>query len=192
MANLEEISHAQRVLMEAGARDLIFLHCTSSYPAPDESMGLATIPLLERVTGCPVGLSDHSTGTTAPVVAVTLGACVIEKHFTLSRADGGVDSHFSLEPAEFAAMAGDVRRAEAMRGAAAFGVGVAEEGNVAFRRSLFVVRDVKAGERFTDQNIRAIRPGFGLSPRHLSVALKARARTDIRAGTPLAWEHLVG
>jgi pseudaminic acid synthase len=192
MANLEEISHAQKVLTDAGARDLIFLHCTSSYPAPDESMGLATIPLLERVTGSLVGLSDHSLGTTAPVVAVTLGACVIEKHFTLSRADGGVDSHFSLEPAEFAAMASDVRRAESMRGTAAFGVGVAEEGNVVFRRSLFVVRDVKAGDRFTEENIRAIRPGFGLSPRHLKDALKSRARSDIRAGTPLGWEHLVG
>jgi N-acetylneuraminate synthase len=192
MASLEEITHAKQVLVESGAREIIFLHCTSAYPAPDESMGLATIPELERVTGCPVGLSDHSVGTTAPVVAVTLGACLIEKHFTLSRADGGVDSHFSLEPAEFAEMAKDVRRAEAMRGAASFGVGLAEEGNVVFRRSLFVVRDVKAGESFSDQNIRAIRPGYGLSPRHLATALKSRARSDIRAGTPLAWEHLGG
>jgi pseudaminic acid synthase len=192
MANLEEIAHAQLLLYNGGATEVIFLHCTSSYPAPDDSMGLSTIPLLEDVTRCPVGLSDHSLGTTAPVVAVTLGACVIEKHFTLARADGGVDSHFSLEPGEFAAMSKDVRRAEAMRGTPALGVGVAEEGNIVFRRSLFVVRDVKSGDQFTPENVRAIRPGFGLEPRYLPIALKSRARSDIRAGTPLTWEHLVG
>ncbi len=192
MASLEEISHARGVLTAAGTGGVIFLHCTSSYPAPDNSMILSTIPLLNRVTQCPVGLSDHSVGTTAPIVAITLGACFIEKHFTLARADGGVDSHFSVEPAEFAKMSEEIRRAEAMVGTPSFGAGVAEEGNVRFRRSLFVVRDVAAGEPFSATNVRAIRPGFGLSPRFLQVALLSRAKSDVKAGTPLSWTHLVG
>ncbi len=192
MASLEEISHAQAILTSAGAGGLVFLHCTSSYPAPDSSMILSTIPLLRKVTRCAVGLSDHSTGITAPLVAVTLGACVIEKHFTLSRADGGVDSHFSVEPAEFSRMTEEIRRAETMIGTPSFGAGTAEEGNVNFRRSLFVVRDIAAGERFTEQNVRAIRPGFGLPPRFLRIALMSSAKTHIRAGTPLSWSHLVG
>jgi N-acetylneuraminate synthase len=192
MANPEEISRARRILSEAGAQELVFLRCTSSYPAPDESMGLASIPLLAQLSGSLVGLSDHSMGTTAPIVAVAFGACVIEKHFTLSRRDGGVDSHFSLEPSEFESMVREVRRAESMMSSAGFGPGVAEEGNVIFRRSLYVVRDVKAGDRLSLETVRAIRPGFGLSPQYLPVVLMSRARANISAGTALRWEHLVG
>jgi N-acetylneuraminate synthase len=192
MASLEEIAHAREVLTQAGAREIVFLKCTSSYPAPDDAMRLATIPLLGAVTGCPVGLSDHSTGTTAAVVAVALGACVIEKHFTLSRADGGVDSHFSLEPAEFSALVRDVRRAEAMIGTPAFGLGAAEEGNIAFRRSLYAVAPITAGERLSAENVRAIRPGFGLSPRYADILLGSRASRDIAPGTPLSWDDVTG
>jgi N-acetylneuraminate synthase len=192
MASVEEIAHARDTLARAGATEVIFLKCTSSYPAPDASMRLATIPMLSAVTGGPVGLSDHSMGATASVVAVTLGACLIEKHFTLSRADGGVDSHFSLEPAEFTDLVRDVRRAEAMIGQPAFGAGAAEEGNIAFRRSMYAVAPIAAGEALTPANIRAIRPGFGLSPRYADILLGARASRAIPAGTPLSWKDVTG
>lgn len=190
MASLEEIAHAVHVLRVAGAAGVLLLRCTSSYPAPDESMNLSTIGALATATGCPVGLSDHSLGTVAPVVAVTLGACFIEKHFTLSRAEGGPDSHFSLEPDEFRQLVADVRRTEAMRGGVTFGPGVAEEGSVVFRRSLYVVADVAEGEPFTARNVRSIRPGFGLSPRHLDLVLARRASRPLARGTALAWDML--
>jgi N-acetylneuraminate synthase len=153
-------------------------------------MDLSTIATLAQATGCPIGLSDHSMGTTAPVVAVTLGACFIEKHFTLSRADGGVDSHFSLEPAEFEALVRDVRRAEAMIGTPRFGGGTAEEGNIVFRRSLYVVEDVPAGGTLTERNVRSIRPGHGLSPSFLEQVLGRRAPRAIARGTALSWDLL--
>lgn len=190
MANLEEIVHARDVLLKGGASEIIFLRCTSSYPAADNSMLLSTIPLLEEVVGFPIGLSDHSLGTVASVVAVSLGACLIEKHFTLSRADGGVDSHFSLEPAEFADLVRDVRRAEAMLGKPGFGAGATEEGNIVFRRSLYAVQNIREGEQLSPKNVRAIRPGFGLSPRFADVVLGLKASRDIPLGTPLAWELL--
>lgn len=190
MASLEEIVHAIGVLRAAGCGGVIVLRCTSSYPAPDETMNLATVPLLAQVTGCPVGLSDHSRGTVAPVVAVTLGACLVEKHLTLRRSDGGVDSGFSLEPEEFRALVSGVRQAEAMVGEATFGPGVAEEGNAALRRSLYVVQDVPEGGVFTEQNIRSIRPGFGLAPRYLDMILGRRAVRPIGRGTPMKWELL--
>ena len=141
--------------------------------------------------GCPVGLSDHSLGAVAPIVAVALGAVMIEKHFTLSRADGGVDSHFSLEPEEFATLVRDVRRAEAMTGRPSFGAGAAEEGSVAFRRSLYVTADVAAGEVLTGQNVRSVRPGHGLAPRYASLVYGRRATRAAIMGTALTWE-LVG
>lgn len=190
MANLEEIAHAVATLRSAGCRDLIVLKCTSSYPAPDASMDLAAIPLLARVAGCPAGLSDHSMGIVAPVVAVTLGAVMIEKHFTLDRAAGGVDSHFSLEPHEFRAMADAVARAEAMVGSERLGPGLVEEGSATFRRSLYAVMDIAAGDVFTPENVRSIRPGFGLSPRYFDVVVGRRAGTDIARGTALSLDHL--
>lgn len=190
MATRQEISHAVAVLQCGGATGVILLRCTSSYPAPDTEMHLATIPQLARLTRCPVGLSDHSLGTTAPVIAVGLGACFVEKHLTLRRADGGVDSHFSLEPAEFADLVRDVRRAEALLGRPTFGAGAAEEGSVAFRRSLYLVKDVAAGEPLTAANVRSIRPGFGLAPRHRDVVLASRAARAAQAGTPLTWDFL--
>lgn len=188
MASLEETAHALDVLRAHGARDLVVLKCTSSYPAPDDAMNLATIPLLAAATGCPAGLSDHSLGVVAPVVAATLGAVMIEKHFTLDRAAGGVDSHFSLEPAEFRALADAVARATAMRGRPGFGPGLAEEGSLTFRRSLYVVRDVEPGDVLTADNVRSIRPGFGLAPRYLPVVLGRVASRAALRGTPVTWD----
>jgi pseudaminic acid synthase len=192
MATRAEIAHAVELLREEGASQIVLLKCTSAYPAPDGAMHLSTIPALAASTGCLVGLSDHSLGITAPVVAVSLGACVIEKHVTLDRAAGGVDSHFSLEPAEFAELVLEVRRAEAMMGQPTFGAGLAEEGNVVFRRSLYVVEDVGAGEPFTTRNVRSIRPGFGMAPRFLDVVVGRSARRAVARGTPLTWDLLLG
>src|SRR5688572_6587106 len=157
MASLEEIAHAMQTLREGGARDVALLKCTSAYPAPDEAMNLAAIPLLRDIFECPVGLSDHSLGVTAAVAAVAMGAVFVEKHVTLRRADGGVDSHFSLEPAELAELVTAVRRAERMRGRPRLGPGLDEEGMRVFRRSLYVVEDVAEGEVFTSRNVRSIR-----------------------------------
>jgi N-acetylneuraminate synthase len=188
MASLEEIAHAVAVLRRAGATDLVLLRCASSYPAPDDAMALSTIPVLAEAMACPVGLSDHSTGIVAPVVAVALGACLIEKHLILDRSAGGVDSHFSLEPAEFRAMADAVRRAERMIGGPRFGAGAAEEGSVAFRRSLYLVSDVAAGEVVTPEHVRSIRPGYGLSPRYLDRVIGRRALRAASRGSPVTWD----
>ena len=150
-------------------------------------MNLGGLAFLAAIGQCPVGLSDHSLGIVAPIVAVTLGASVIEKHFTLDRSAGGVDSHFSLEPAEFRAMAEAVGRARAMIGRPSVGPGLAEEGSMTFRRSLYVVADITAGEELTDRNIRSIRPGFGLSPRYASVVIGRRAACEAKRGTPVTW-----
>jgi N-acetylneuraminate synthase len=190
MASLEEIMHAVGVLRSAGCEEIAVLRCTSSYPAPDASMNLLTMPVLATATGCIVGLSDHSLGSTAAIVATTLGACLVEKHFTLSRADGGVDSHFSMEPAEFAQLVIEIRRAREMRGEAQFGASLAEEGSVAFRRSLYVVRDIEAGETLTPANVRSIRPGYGLSPRYLDLVLGRAATCAVKRGTALDWRHV--
>jgi len=188
MANLEEIGHAVAVLRQAGAGDVVLLRCTSSYPAPDDAMHLATLGVLAAATGCPVGLSDHSLGVVAPVVAVTLGAVMIEKHFTLARADGGVDSHFSLEPAELAELVLAVRRAERMLGRPRFGPGSAEEGSVVFRRSLYVVEDLEAGEVIAARHVRSIRPGHGLAPRYRELVVGRRAARSAPRGTPVTWD----
>jgi N-acetylneuraminate synthase len=188
MANLEEIGHALDILRSHDAGPIVVLRCTSSYPAPDEAMRLASLPALAAATGCPVGLSDHSLGIVAPIVAVTLGACLIEKHFTLDRDRGGVDSHFSLEPAELAELVRGIRRAEAMIGTPSFGPGLAEESSVTFRRSLYVVEDVDEGEALTERNVRSIRPGFGMSPRYAGVVLGRRVARAVARGTPLAWD----
>lgn len=190
MATLEEIGHAVQKLHSAGCSELVLLQCTSSYPAPDEEMHLSTIPLLSKVFTCPVGLSDHSIGTTAAVVAVTLGARFVEKHFTLSREDGGVDSHFSLEPREFGELVVDVRRAESMIGAGAVGLSRVEQVSTLFRRSLYVVEDIEKGAPLTRENVRAIRPGHGLPPEHLEVVLGFRAPRLLKRGTPLTWDLL--
>jgi len=188
MASAEEIQEALQTARQAGATQIALLKCTSAYPAPAEEMNLRTIPEMARRFGVPVGLSDHTMGVAAAVAAVTLGACIIEKHLTLSRATPGPDSGFSLEPHEFKTMVEAVRTAERALGEVHFGVSENEEASRAFRRSLFVVEDVKRGETFTEGNVRSIRPGYGLHTRHLGEVLGKRAVRDIERGTPLSWD----
>jgi N-acetylneuraminate synthase len=164
------------------------LKCTSAYPAKADEANLRTIPELAKRFGVPAGLSDHTMGTAVPVAAVTLGACIIEKHITLSRALKGPDSEFSLEPQEFKTMVEAIRTAELALGAVHFGVSPQEVNSRAFRRSLFVVEDLRRGEKFTAENVRSIRPGHGLHTRHLPQVLGKRASRDIVRGTPLGWD----
>jgi N-acetylneuraminate synthase len=191
MATLGEIEEAVATARDAGCRDLALLKCTSAYPAPPEESCLRTIPHLAATFSVPVGISDHTMGIAVPIAAVALGACIIEKHFTLSRQVRGPDSAFSLEPQELRAMVDAVRTAEKALGEPHYGAGEREAASLAFRRSLFVVADVKAGEPFTDTNVRSIRPGHGLHPRHLGEILGRRAARDIDRGTALRWD-LVG
>ena len=188
MATEEEIDEAMRAARQAGASQIALLKCTSAYPAAPEEMNLRTIPELARRFDVPVGLSDHTMGIAVPVAAVALGACIIEKHLCLSRADGGPDSAFSLDPEEFKAMVDAVRTAEKALGSPQFAPGKREANSLKFRRSLFVVENVKRGDLFTEQNVRSIRPTDGLHPRHLNEVLGQRAARDIARGTPLSWE----
>lgn len=191
MATLGEIDEAVRTLRSSGAVQLALLKCTSAYPAPVEAMNLRTIPHLEAAFHVPVGLSDHTLAVSVPVAAVALGACIIEKHLTLSRSSASPDSAFSLEPQEFKAMVQAVREVEKALGAIQYGASEHEVESLAFRRSLYVVQDVRAGEPFTVDNVRSIRPGHGLHPRHLDEVLGRVAACDIPRGTPLTWA-LVG
>ena len=187
MASLGEIEQAVRTVRETGNNELCLLKCSSAYPAPPDDMNLRTIPHLAETFGVEVGLSDHTLGSAAAVAAVVLGASVIEKHFCLSRSIPNPDAAFSMEPAEFRQMRDDIRAVERAIGKVQYGVSAAEEGSVVFRRSLFVVRDMRAGETFTAENLRSIRPGYGMAPRHYDSILGRRASEDIRRGTPLAW-----
>ncbi len=191
MATLAEVDESVRTLREAGARELALLRCVSAYPAPADEMNLRTIPHMAEAFGVPVGLSDHTLDLAVPVAATALGACIIEKHFTLDRSVPGPDSAFSLEPGEFRAMAEAVRTTERALGGVRYGVSEKEGASRIFRRSLFVVEAVAAGEPFTPGNVRVIRPGSGLHSRHLSDVLGRRATRDVPRGTPLSWE-LVG
>ena len=188
MATVKEIEEAVEAAQQAGATQIALLKCTSSYPAPDEEMNLRTIPEMSRRFGVPVGLSDHTMGIAVPVAAVALGACIIEKHLTLSRSDPGPDSTFSLEPQEFKAMVDAVRVAEKALGEVQFGCSAKEVASRAFRRSLFVVEDVKSGQRFTSENVRSIRPGQGLHTRYFTEIIGRTATRNIERGTPLSWD----
>jgi pseudaminic acid synthase len=188
MATLEEIDEALQTARQAGAAEIVLLKCTSAYPAPPDEMNLRTIPEMARRFNVPVGLSDHTMGIAVPVAAVALGACIVEKHLTLSRSVPGPDSAFSLEPHEFKAMVDAVRIAEKSLGRVHFGLSEKEDASRAFRRSLFVVEDVRQGEMFTEQNVRSIRPGNGLHTRHLPEVLGKSAAQDVQRGTPLRWD----
>jgi N-acetylneuraminate synthase len=188
MATVEEIEEAVQAARQAGAIEIALLKCTSAYPAKPDEANLRTIPELAKRFGVPAGLSDHTMGTAVPVAAVTLGACIIEKHITLSRALKGPDSEFSLEPQEFKAMVEAIRTAELALGAVHFGVSPQEANSRAFRRSLFVVENLRRGEEFTAENVRSIRPGHGLHTRHLPQVLGKRASRDIVRGTPFGWD----
>lgn len=192
MASLAEIDEAVRTYREAGGAQLALLKCTSAYPSLPEEMNLRTIPHLAGAFGVPAGLSDHTLGIAVPVAAVALGACIVEKHFTLSRAEPGPDSAFSLEPSEFKAMVEAIRTTEKALGTVSYQITAKEESSRVFRRSLFVVKDVKAGELLTPDNVRSIRPGYGLPPKHWDNVVGRCAACDIGRGTPLDWKLIGG
>jgi pseudaminic acid synthase len=189
MATFEEISEAVQTLRVAGCSQLALLKCTSAYPSIPEDMNLLTIPHLAKSFGIPVGLSDHTLDIAVPVAAVALGACIIEKHLTLRRSDGGPDGAFSLEPAEFRAMVDAVHTAEKALGRISYDMTVKEKASRVFRRSLFVVKDMQAGDVFTRENVRSIRPGHGLPVSELQNVLGHTTNSAISRGTPLSREH---
>lgn len=188
MATEDEIREAVTTLRENGAGELVLLKCTSAYPADPRHMNLRTIPDLAERFDVLSGLSDHTMGSTVALAAVTLGACLLEKHFTLRRADGGPDSSFSMEPGEFATMVREIRQVESALGRVSYERTADESLNLTFRRSLFAIEDIDAGERFTTGNIRSIRPSHGLHPRHYDAVLGSRAACRIARGTPLSWD----
>lgn len=192
MASLEEIREAVREAREAANEQIVLLKCVSAYPAPPEEMNLRTIPDLKKNFLCPVGLSDHTLGPEAALAAVALGASVVEKHLTLARSDGGPDSSFSLEPAEFGEMVASIRLVEKSLGRVSYEPTGKELVNKTFRRSLFVVRDVKKGETFTEESVKSLRPSAGLLPKYLHDVLGHKAEVDIKAGTPLRWDLVEG
>jgi pseudaminic acid synthase len=187
MADVCEIQEAVTTARKAGAKEIVLLKCVSSYPARPEEMNLKTIPHMKELFGCPVGFSDHTLGIGASVCAVALGASVVEKHFTLSRKLKTPDSFFSIEPQELKELVENVRIAEKALGEINYGVGEGERNNRVFRRSLFVVKDIKAGEAFTEKNLRSIRPGNGLPPKFARDVFGKKAKQDIKKGTPLKW-----
>ena len=191
MASLAEIDEAVTAAREAGCKELALLKCTSDYPADPAEMNLRTILHMTEAFGLPVGLSDHTLGITAAIAAVALGASIVEKHFTLSRSISGPDSAFSLEPHEFKAMVEAIRTVEKALGTVHYGVSEREARSRVFRRSLFVVKDMKAGEPFTEENVRSIRPGYGLHTRDLDEVVGREAGYDIERGTPLTWDLVV-
>jgi N-acetylneuraminate synthase len=187
MANPDEIGEAVSTARKNGCEDLILLHCVSSYPAPDEQSNVRTVADLAQRFGVVSGLSDHTFGSAVAVASIALGACVVEKHFTLRRADGGPDSAFSLEPVEFGALVEDCKRAWRALGQVTYDLQGSERGSLVFRRSIYVVRDVAAGEELTRENVRSIRPGYGLPPKHLPEILGRHAARDLKRGEPLDW-----
>lgn len=187
MASLEEIELAIKTLKDAGASQIAVLHCVSSYPAIPEQMNLATIPDLVKRFNIISGLSDHTLGTTVPIAATVLGASIIEKHFTLCRADGGHDASFSLEPQELKQMVKAIGEAEQAVGRPTYDLGKKEAENIVFRRSIFVVKDIQNGEIMTRENIRVIRPGYGLAPKELNKIIGKKAAQDVERGEPLSW-----
>lgn len=188
MATVAEIDEAVNAARAAGCRNLVLLKCTSTYPATPENSNILTIPHMRQLFGCEIGLSDHTMGVGASVAAVAHGATVIEKHFTLSRADGGVDSAFSLEPHELATLVIETKRAWQSLGTVKYGAGKSEQKSLVFRRSLYIARDMVAGEVFTPDNLRCIRPGLGLAPKHYDTLLGKRIARDVKVGTPVAWD----
>jgi pseudaminic acid synthase len=187
MATLAEIGEAVSTVRGGGSSPLALLKCTSAYPSPPEEINLRTIPHLGEAFRVPVGLSDHTLGIAVPIAAVALGACIVEKHLTLSRDTPGPDSAFSLEPHEFKAMVEAIRTVEKTLGEVHYGPTQEEAKSRVFRRSLFVVEDMRTGELFTEQNVRSIRPGHGLPPKYLNDVVGRQAALDIKRGTPLGW-----
>jgi len=190
MASIAELDEAVRAAHDSGCRDLVLLKCTSTYPASAENTNISTIPHMQSLFQCQVGLSDHTMGIGVAVAATALGATAIEKHFTLSRADGGVDAAFSLEPRELADLVTESERSWLAVGQVSYGPTDSEKKSMRFRRSLYVTQNVKKGEQFNTTNLRAIRPGDGLPPKYLDLFLGKYASRDIDRGTPVSWDML--
>ena len=191
MANAAELDELVRTAKENGCKDLILLKCTSTYPATPENTNIATIPHMRELFDVQVGLSDHTMGTGVAVAAVALGATVIEKHFTLSRADGGVDAAFSMEPAEMKALVEETERAWQAIGKVTYGPTEKEKASLKFRRSIYVAKDIQAGESFTEENIRIVRPGYGLEPKYYPNLLGKVAKKSYKLGTPITFDDLI-
>lgn len=191
MATLAELDEAVRTAREAGCQDLILLKCTSTYPADPKNSNLLTISHMRDLFRCQVGLSDHTPGIGVAIAAVALGATVVEKHFTLNRADGGVDAAFSLEPKEMKALVVETERAWQALGGISYGPSADEKPSLKHRRSLYIVKDLNAGDVLTEDNLRAIRPGLGLPPKYLPIVMGKRVKRDVPRGTPLTWELLL-
>lgn len=187
MATVAELDEMVRTAKENGCRNLVLLKCTSSYPATPEGTNLLTIPHLQKLFQCEVGLSDHTLGMGATVASVALGATVIEKHFTICRADGGVDSAFSMEPAEMKQLVEETKHAWQALGQVHYGISEQEKKSLQFRRSLYIVEDLRAGDIITEKNMRAIRPGLGLTPKYYDVVIGKRVKCDIAKGTAFNW-----
>jgi len=192
MATIAEIDETVRTARESGCTEIILLKCTSTYPASPENINIGTLPHMSALFGCQVGVSDHTMGIGVSITGVALGATVIEKHFTLSRADGGVDSAFSMEPAEMNALVVESKRAWQSLGRIAYGPTARERDSLKHRRSLYVVKDIQAGEVFTAENVKAIRPGLGLSPKYYDVIIGKCAKNNLQRGTPISWSVLGG
>ncbi len=187
LATVAELDETVRAAREAGCKELVLLKCTSTYPATAANTNILTIPHLRELFGCEVGLSDHTMGIGVSVASVALGATVIEKHFTLNRGDGGVDSTFSMEPAEMTQLFVEIERAWQALGRVSYGPVDAEKKSLQFRRSLYVVQDLKAGDVLTRENVRAIRPGLGLPAKYLEQVLGMKVTQDMKRGTALSW-----
>ena len=188
MASIAELDDTVCAAREAGCDDLVLLKCTSTYPATADNTNILTIPHMRELFDCEVGLSDHTMGVGVSVASVALGATVIEKHFTLNRADGGVDSTFSMEPSEMAQLVVETKNAWQALGKVSYGASEAEKKSITFRRSLYIVQDLKAGETLTRDNVRAIRPGLGLPPKYLDIVLGKVVLQDVKRGTALGWK----
>ncbi|MEK4484807.1 pseudaminic acid synthase [Psychrobacillus sp. FSL H8-0484] len=191
MATVSELDELVRTAREAGCKDLILLKCTSTYPATPENTNISTIPHMRELFDVQVGLSDHTMGTGVSVAAVALGATVIEKHFTLSREDGGVDAAFSLEPAEMKVLVEETERAWQAFGKVTYGPTEKEKASLKFRRSIYVSKDIKEGEKFTTDNIKIVRPGYGLEPKYYEKIINKLARKDFKAGTPMTLDEVL-
>lgn len=190
MATVQEIADAVETIRSTGNEQIILLKCTSTYPATPETTNILTIPHLRELFGCEVGLSDHTMGIGVSVASVALGAVVIEKHFTIRREDGGVDSTFSMEPAELKALVIETERAWQAMGKINYGPTEKEKASLVFRRSLYVVEDIRAGDVITEKNVRSIRPGYGLPPKFFDLVMGKRVNQDVKRGTGLSWEML--
>ena len=188
MATVAELDETVRVARESGCPDVILLKCTSTYPATSDNTNILTIPHMRELFECEVGLSDHTIGLGVAVASVALGATIIEKHFTLSRADGGVDSAFSMEPAEMQQLVNETERAWRALGRVAYGATEKEKASLQYRRSLYIVEDMKAGDTLTRDNLKAIRPGFGLPTKYFDILIGKRLNQDVSKGTPASWD----